>query len=492
MKLTDEIREHYRRLSVKLAVKILLFSGFITLIITTYQLYHDYDKDVSSLKKVFAGIQRGHIASLGFAFWNFDDSQVKTILKGIMNLDGVVFLDLKDAKNKTFMTIGEKPQNNFISEVLPLKNTEQSNKLIGNLEVFLTLNGPQNNLFDRIGVVLISQTLKTFIVSSFIILLIRLSVTKYLAIMANKLEKVRGDDIADFENIGLQKPFSGDEIDIVKDSINEFGNALASSNKKLKYMNENLEKIIEDRTKELKEAHEKIEIQSSQRKQLIHVLVHDLKNPIGVGITSLEMAKNFPNKSEKYLEMTDKHLHHAVEIIDLVRNMLSLQEGKKQLDLDDVNLMECVQRSLTILDERIKQKELKPIVKIEDNLCVKAERISFVNSVINNLLTNAIKFSPHGSDLEIIAQANQNNEVQFSIKDHGVGMPPDLIKIVFDSTKVTSRPGTDGEKGTGFGMPLVKEFVEAYGGKIELMSKDIESSPEDHGTEIKITLKKAS
>jgi signal transduction histidine kinase len=66
------------------------------------------------------------------------------------------------------------------------------------------------------------------------------------------------------------------------------------------------------------------------------------------------------------------------------------------------------------------------------------------------------------------------------------------LKDLFDISKATSRQGTKGEVGTGFGMPLMRKFVHSYGGEIEISSRDKRSFPDDHGTTIKLTLKAAA
>ena len=75
------------------------------------------------------------------------------------------------------------------------------------------------------------------------------------------------------------------------------------------------------------------------------------------------------------------------------------------------------------------------------------------------------------------------------IRDFGIGMPDHLLNDIFDMSKTVSRRGTDGEVGTGFGMPLMKKFVKAYSGILEISSKEKSSSSDDHGTQVKLRLK---
>jgi signal transduction histidine kinase len=118
-----------------------------------------------------------------------------------------------------------------------------------------------------------------------------------------------------------------------------------------------------------------------------------------------------------------------------------------------------------------------------------AERVSLVNSVVSNLLTNAIKFSNRGSSIEIDAHA-ETDEVILRIQDHGIGMPESLQKNLFNLKVPTGRQGTNGEPGTGFGMPLVDKFVKGYGGSMRIHSVDINDSPDESGTRIELTFQR--
>ena len=107
---------------------------------------------------------------------------------------------------------------------------------------------------------------------------------------------------------------------------------------------------------------------------------------------------------------------------------------------------------------------------------------------MNNVFTNALKFSPRDGVIYITAN-KQDGLVNLSICDNGIGIPESLLANLFDYGKMISRPGTEGESGTGFGMSLMKKFVEAFGGEIEVLSRDVESYPNDSGTDICISLK---
>ncbi|QTA88688.1 hybrid sensor histidine kinase/response regulator [Desulfonema magnum] len=226
---------------------------------------------------------------------------------------------------------------------------------------------------------------------------------------------------------------------------------------------------------------------SNERKELLHVLCHDLANPFASIVSALEIIKDYDTfkRLKKYLSTA---AGNGLKVIDLVRKIRALEDKKINLELEPVNLKKAIDESLLMLEQKFAEKHIEIIKNIDPALIVCTEKISLLNSVINNLFTNAIKFSFPDSKI-IIGASQADDMVTISIRDFGVGMSQELQKDIFDMKKTTSRIGTGGEVGTGFGMPLVKKFVHTYGGKIEIFSKEEKDDPQDHGTEIRLTLK---
>ena len=84
----------------------------------------------------------------------------------------------------------------------------------------------------------------------------------------------------------------------------------------------------------------------------------------------------------------------------------------------------------------------------------------------------------------------QPDRVCLVVRDQGAGMPPDAVATLFDVTRSISRVGTAGERGTGFGMPLMQRFVTRFGGTVDVASRPVDTHPTDHGTEFRIWLRR--
>ncbi|MBF0277753.1 MAG: hybrid sensor histidine kinase/response regulator [SAR324 cluster bacterium] len=239
---------------------------------------------------------------------------------------------------------------------------------------------------------------------------------------------------------------------------------------------------------ELKFGRELILQKNNEQKELLHILCHDLANPIGAISSFLNFIKAHPDRLSKHLEIMILAIGNASEMIELVRAMRELEEEK--LPMGPLNLKEAILQSCAILQEKFSEKQVELVQEVSGEMLVHVEKTSFINSVLNNIFTNAIKFSMPGSKIEVSAR-QEGDAITIKVRDFGIGMSAELLRNLFDISKNTSRKGTRGEIGTGFGMPMMKKFIKAYQGNIDITSREKQEGSSDHGTVITLILKAA-
>jgi two-component system, sensor histidine kinase and response regulator len=238
---------------------------------------------------------------------------------------------------------------------------------------------------------------------------------------------------------------------------------------------------------DLKTAIDIIDGKNREQKELLHILCHDLANPFASILSVLNIAEDDYTLVADYVELLQTATKNGLEVIELVRKMRAVEE--KPFELENIDLSDALGESISLLENRIIEKAIDVNVQISEKIFVRAERTSLINSVLNNILTNAIKFSQAGGKIDITTGL-RDGTIDLMISDHGIGMPPTLVFDLFDISKATSRPGTSGESGTGFGMPLIRKFMIAYEGAINVSSKDLDEFPTDSGTTITLTFKR--
>lgn len=232
--------------------------------------------------------------------------------------------------------------------------------------------------------------------------------------------------------------------------------------------------------------------QISAQQTLLRVLCHDLVNPIFAAHGLLQLKQDMGRPVD---ESTAKRVasccQSALDIILHVKSEHTLVSTNKQFKPESVSVKDAFIECIRILDGKFQKKEIELLVKVDPSARVSLNRVVLVHSILNNLLTNALKFSYPKSKVILKTTVTEENGKQYcdiQVKDNGIGMPPKILATVFDENAKVSRKGTDSEQGTGFGMPIVKSYVEENGGSIKITSTEAkeETDSSRSGTTISI------
>jgi len=236
---------------------------------------------------------------------------------------------------------------------------------------------------------------------------------------------------------------------------------------------------------EVKIKNEELQRAISEKDKFFSIIAHDLMGPFNgfLGLTDLmvEGASNMSLEEIQRIVLLMKN--SAVNLNRLLGNLLEWSRMKRGLisfKAEQIDLRQRITDCLGYLFESARSKNISVYNEIPQNLVAFADRNMF-ESIIRNLLTNAVKFTPFGGYITISAKLEQN-EVIVSVKDSGIGMDDTTVKNLFKLDYDTGRKGTNGELSTGLGLILCKEFMEKNQGRIWVESK------EDVGSTFNLTL----
>lgn len=243
---------------------------------------------------------------------------------------------------------------------------------------------------------------------------------------------------------------------------------------------------------ELKHYRENLEKDNHQKKELLHLLCHDLTGSIGFIQTRIlvNRAKGVTTR-ESDLERFEKCITESLDLIDVIKNYLAIETGKLSLELKNYSLSTLIEDSFNLVFDRFNKKEISIKREIPSNIEIFADKAVFIHTIMGNLLSNALKFSKRGSTVNISA-IKEKGKVILTVKDQGRGLSPEKLKLIFNINQDTTSVGTEQEKGIGFGMPLLKSFVEKLEGNIKIESRCEETNSEDHGTKVILTFPEAT
>jgi PAS domain S-box-containing protein len=226
---------------------------------------------------------------------------------------------------------------------------------------------------------------------------------------------------------------------------------------------------------EIKLKNELLQTINAEKDKFFSILAHDLKGPLSafLGATQI-LSEEIQNMSlEKIKEITINMKESASNIYGLLENLLEwsrMKRGFMDFSPEKNNVRQIISQSLEVLNESSRKKKIKMNFSLPDNLEISADSHMF-ETVIRNLVSNAIKFTPVGGKVAVEVKNLSDQSIEVKIIDSGVGIAPELKDKLFLLNEKTSRKGTEGEPSTGLGLLLCKEFIEKHGGQIWVESE---------------------
>lgn len=248
--------------------------------------------------------------------------------------------------------------------------------------------------------------------------------------------------------------------------------------------------------RQVTEENERVEHAMREKQTLLTVVCHDIANALTVlqgeiALSQVPKAPGVPPRASG-LDRMSYACRNIADIIGSVRLMEAIEQGRIALDPQPVDLDKVFKNAEMLFGERLRSRNIRIQFPdpAQDARFVLAEPRILANQVFNNLISNAIKFSRPESTITIEV-AREPDAVVLRVIDQGIGIPADLLTKLFDVEAKTTRPGTDGEPGTGFGLRTAKGFVDLFGGAIAISSRSETEHPADHGTTVSVRLKPA-
>lgn len=220
--------------------------------------------------------------------------------------------------------------------------------------------------------------------------------------------------------------------------------------------------------------------QKKDYQTLVQILCHDVSNPLFI-ITGYAKYLKTIYPGDNKVQAIDRSAQIMANIVKHVKQLQMLTDDKSQLPMEPVNIAELIEDLIFIFKDKLTEKNLELICNIEPNLTVTAEKHSLCNEVLGNLLSNAIKFSWNDGKI-IISGQTHGTLICISVQDCGTGIPPHKLSTLFETTKNKSTKGTQGEAGSGYGLPLVKNYMVKYGGSVDAQSRVSSDGQHTSGT----------
>lgn len=256
-----------------------------------------------------------------------------------------------------------------------------------------------------------------------------------------------------------------------------------------------LENLVAERTKELASVNEKLHNEIDERKQIeenllqsekelrasnatkdrfFSIMAHDLKSPFQglLGLSDILARGSNTLGAEKIKDYSVSLHQTAKSVYSLLENLLEwsrAQLGRLEIRKEAFELHSFIELVLSINSASANKKGISIINEVDTSLKVYSDK-NMLDTVLRNLISNAMKFTNAHGEIKIKAKRH-NNLIEVTVSDNGIGISPDIREKLFKIDQKVTTIGTGEEKGTGLGLILCKEFIESQGGNIWIESE---------------------
>ncbi len=505
----------------RLVFHILLMSSVVTLLATGIQLYLDYHSDTSRLGAQLEQIDQSFVQSITDDVWNIDFAQVAVHLNGILQMPDVVHVRV-DPVDFDPISVGEPiPGRKMTRQVQLYLEKDGRKNFLGTLTVEATMNGVYQRLQRRVSIVLVTQAIKTFLVSAFMLFIFNQILIRHLEKIAAKARDFSLDDPSVALRLDRKPSTHGpDELEDVVSAFNQMQDALQRSysqlldnHRELNHHKENLERLVEERTSELHATQQSM-IQTAHQAGMAEIAIGVLHH-IGNTLNSLNISAHVINETlrkssiekvgranqlvddqgdqrQTFLESDPRarnlttyyyqvgkqlcreheHLDREAKklegfIKDIKDTIFSQQEyahvGSPAQSIDLANLFREV---LRLEQLSLAQARIEIDLAVDNTTPRTVLPVNKVRFVMHQLLKNAREAVKHSETNTLgriqcaIRYQTDTKLVQFEIRDNGVGInEQDLLNIFRSgySTKEGSR---------GFGLHACANILAELGGNL--------------------------
>ena len=215
------------------------------------------------------------------------------------------------------------------------------------------------------------------------------------------------------------------------------------------------------------------------RDKLFSIIAHDLRSPFNSIIGFSELLKENSNDilledSEQYIKIINSAAKNTLILLDNLLNWAKSQTGQLSFNPEKILFSEVAQEIITLSKSIAKSKNIALECSCTDNLEIFVD-VNMLNTVLRNLISNAIKFTNVGGHVKVNAALKQDH-VEITISDNGIGIPKEKCNELFSIASNTTTPGTADENGSGLGLVLCKEFIQKNNGDIWVESEENKGS----------------
>ncbi len=249
--------------------------------------------------------------------------------------------------------------------------------------------------------------------------------------------------------------------------------------RQLKKQRDLLENAVKERTKTIEEQAEELRNLDKLKSRFFANVSHELRTPLTLMLAPIDSAlksQQLNDRNNTFLNIAKQSGQKLLNLVNEILDLTKIESGKLELNLKAANLHTLTQRIVTSFESYSESKQLKLALDYQAPQSLQIEvDIKKYEAILNNLLSNAFKFTHPGGKVTVVLQ-EKGDKLQLSVADTGRGIHADDLPHVFDRFYQTKRPDAVADGGTGIGLALCSELAKCFGGKLWVESEEGQGS----------------
>ena len=279
-------------------------------------------------------------------------------------------------------------------------------------------------------------------------------------------------------NASRETPLTEGDEELVSILSTQIGQALDNAGlfESAYSQHQELEKKVIERTKELSAALNEIQIINKRKSDFVSAVSHELRTPLTSikGYASILLAEKLgilPAEIKERLGKINKHSDELTHMVNDLLDIARIESGKFQMKLEPVDIRQIAEAAIDLLIPQLKEKTVSARLNLPAQLSYALADKTLIQRVLINLLGNALKFVPQNTGQIRISSFEFADNIQIDVSDNGIGMSEQDASRIFDEFYRVDNTINQKVKGTGLGLTLVKNIIQAHQGKIWVESR---------------------